>query len=219
MMKAFIATVSQSQVAIEQPPDLSLPQPTARVEEVPPSPEDPHSMLRSPLTPVSQAAYFSPPHHTFVEESPSRPMAMPFSPPGTSYLSPQFMPTPGTPASSHTTATLSSRSSPAYLTMQPPAGVSPRLGQRVAQQLTALPSPMPTPVVTPAQPVASSSRRKRHTPPLSRNQDDDSDSSDTESDAEHNSKRRRNGHDLRCFNIQVSDPVCYVYISWLIAAV
>ncbi|GJE84110.1 hypothetical protein PsYK624_001850 [Phanerochaete sordida] len=186
-----------------------LPGSSDRRDEMPPPPADTHAMLRSPLTPISQAAYFSPPPPAFVQGSSSRPMAEPFSPPrSTSHLSPQFLPTPGTPATSH--ATPSSQPSPSNSSMRPPSVVSPRLAQRVAQQsldqATTLPSPIQTPVVTPAHPPTPTGRRKRRTPALSLGPqaDSDGDASDAESDTEQHAKRRKNGHDMRRLTIHAA---------------
>lgn len=207
MMKAFIANMSQ--MRLPAPPNGTLEQTETAGHPTQMSlpPGDTHTMLRSPLTPASQAVYLSPPLPSFVEGSSSRPMTMPFSPSSSSSnLSPQFLPTPGTPATSHATAAL--QPSPSHAHPRPQPAVSPRLAHRVAQQshdqMSALPSPIQTPVVTPAQAGPSSGRRKRRTPAPPHNPDSDDDDSDGESDGEQYPKRRKNGHDTRPLTIHAA---------------
>lgn len=202
MMKAFMTTPQPQQLA---QPLLSpaLPEPSAYIEEVPASTNDALTTYGAPMTPGSHATYDTSSLPMFVEGSSSRPISVPPSPSLPSHLSPQSLPTPGTPGVSHRTASTAPTSSTVQSaqswTTSGSSHIHPDAAARPPSRLTALPSPAQTPVVTAAQPPAN--RRKRRTPPPRVDSDEDS---DVDSDFEFRSKRRRNGHDTRCLTIAVS---------------
>ena len=196
VMQACMTMTSIPPQANQIPPSVPpSPVPSGRIEELPTLTED--ISFTAPSTPGIRSPFPSSPPPVFVQGSSSRPLDAYASPPASSQLSHRTLPTPFTPSTLHSPQPTYSIISPSSLVQSPTRDErieSPR------RQIPPLPSPAQTPVVTPVQP---SGRSKRRTPALDQSGDEGLDS-----DADSNSKRRKNGHDVRCLTIQVSCVSC-----------